>query len=124
MIDYYAGWTIDQLKAELVTAQNRQARGNLIGIEASGVRTRKEFKSELEVSIIIQRIRYSLYLRTWQNIYLALSAADNTALQSAQSPAAINTILAGYPNLLQMAMTWTNPYAEKIKTTSARYALP
>ena len=102
MVDYYAGWSIAQLQAELVTAQNRQARGNLIGIEASGVRTRKEFKSELEVSIIIQRIRWSLYLRASQK---ALTLAG---------PIAAAALVAQFPN----------PYAEKVKSTSARYALP
>ena len=124
MIDYYSGWSLTQLQAELVTAQNRIARGNIIGIEASGVRSRKEFKDGLPVLVVVKRLRWSLYLRAWQQINTIIGPTGQAAIATAATPAAVNTILAGYPNALQLAQQWPNPFAEQIKTTSARYALP
>lgn len=104
-VDYYIGKSVSELTDLLKYVQDRQAKGNIVEVMAAGVRSRKDFKEGQDAAEEILRIRYSLYRRAAAELATATASGNDDAISAAT----------------MQANTWTNPYAERVRSVRTRY---
>lgn len=59
-INYYAGWSEEDLLKEQRRAQERLSRGSVVEAGAAGVRSVKKY--EVSADIVLENLSYALYL--------------------------------------------------------------